>query len=568
MPIARFQMPDGRVARFEVPEGTTPEQAQSMMTEHFAQPQEPAQQTQPQNPTPIQSIQASAGGRVVQGMRDPIDQAAEMLPKGLQAVTSLGGYAPNPVSEFFGSEASRVQDINKQNESEYQSARESTGSTGIDASRFVGNVASPANLAIASRLPVAASLGAKALQGAGIGAVGGALGGEADVNDPDYWKQKAKSAALGFAMGGAIPYLVSGVSRMIKPKVNQKVIDLLKQGVTPTPGQILGGAAQRMEDKLQSVPILGDVITSAKNKGVEEFNKAALNRALSPIGESVDDVGRAGVLQVKQKLGAAYDKLLPKIGFIPDEQFAKEFATVQQMAKGLGAQEQNKFNAIIADAMSKASPNGAMNGTTFKIVESKLSKEAAKFTGSADAYQKELGDALNETLRIMRDTLPRVNPNYAKELQGINQGYATYTRIRQAASSTATGAREGVFTPAQLAQAIRAQDKTAGKGASATGQALMQDLAEQGTNVLGSKVPDSGTAGRLLPLAGAGAAGATGTLLPAAAGVGLATLPYLARKTTAKLLTERPAGAAELARLLRQSGPLLSGSIPFAIENQ
>lgn len=31
MPIARFQMPDGRIARFEVPEGTTPEQAHSMM---------------------------------------------------------------------------------------------------------------------------------------------------------------------------------------------------------------------------------------------------------------------------------------------------------------------------------------------------------------------------------------------------------------------------------------------------------------------------------------------------------------------------------------------------------
>ena len=31
MPVAKFQMPDGRIGRFEVPEGTTPEQAQSMI---------------------------------------------------------------------------------------------------------------------------------------------------------------------------------------------------------------------------------------------------------------------------------------------------------------------------------------------------------------------------------------------------------------------------------------------------------------------------------------------------------------------------------------------------------
>jgi hypothetical protein len=31
MPIARFQLPDGRIARFEVPEGTTPEQAQALI---------------------------------------------------------------------------------------------------------------------------------------------------------------------------------------------------------------------------------------------------------------------------------------------------------------------------------------------------------------------------------------------------------------------------------------------------------------------------------------------------------------------------------------------------------
>ena len=36
MPIARFQMPDGRIARFEVPEGTTPEEAQQLMEQAVA----------------------------------------------------------------------------------------------------------------------------------------------------------------------------------------------------------------------------------------------------------------------------------------------------------------------------------------------------------------------------------------------------------------------------------------------------------------------------------------------------------------------------------------------------
>jgi hypothetical protein len=38
MPIARFEMPDGRIARFDVPDGTTPEQAKTIMENYFAPP--------------------------------------------------------------------------------------------------------------------------------------------------------------------------------------------------------------------------------------------------------------------------------------------------------------------------------------------------------------------------------------------------------------------------------------------------------------------------------------------------------------------------------------------------
>ena len=45
MPIARFEMPDGRIGRFEVPEGTTPEQAQRLIAESLAQSEQPQTET-------------------------------------------------------------------------------------------------------------------------------------------------------------------------------------------------------------------------------------------------------------------------------------------------------------------------------------------------------------------------------------------------------------------------------------------------------------------------------------------------------------------------------------------
>lgn len=547
----------------EFPDGMSDDQISAAIRQNM----QPAQQTQGSQPTGRQEIQASVPGRIIQGARDPIDELASMLPKGLESVTSLGGYAPNAVSRFFGSEAQRVQDINKQNEAEYQAARQATGSTGTDIARFGGNVASPVNLAIAARMPMAATLGGKVVHGAKIGAAGGALASGADVGSEDYWTEKAKNAAIGSALGGVIPAAVSGVSRIVRPETNAKTAELLRQGITPTPGQILGGTAQKIEEQAQSIPLLGHAITRSKEKGMEEFNRAAFNRALAPIGETATKVGREGVDEVKNKISAAYNNLLPKISFRPDQQFTQEFANLQQMAQGLGANEQRKFNSIISDVMSKASPNGSMTGETFKIAESKLNSAAKQFSGSTDAYQKELGSALNEALRIMRDTLPRVNPQYGNELSKVNEAFANYARIRTAASSTATGAREGIFSPAQLAMAVRQMDKSAGKGASATGKALMQDLAEQGTSVLGSKVPDSGTAGRLMT-AGAGAAA---VLSPQTAAAILALSPaYLGigREAAAKILTERPEQAAQLAALLRKSAPALAGAVPLSVLGQ
>lgn len=92
--------------------------------------------------------------------------------------------------------------------------------------------------------------------------------------------------------------------------------------------------------------------------------------------------------------------------------------------------------------------------------------------------------------------LSRNNPaQLAKELANADAAYAKYVRLRNAGVAAANN--EGVFTPSQLMGAVKKADNSVGKGAMATGDALMQDIATAGQNVLPNKIPDSGTAGRL-----------------------------------------------------------------------
>ena len=67
MPIAKFQLPDGRVARIEVPEGTSPEQASTKFGEFVASQQQiPQGQQLPQEttqPLPTADSEQGVGNR-------------------------------------------------------------------------------------------------------------------------------------------------------------------------------------------------------------------------------------------------------------------------------------------------------------------------------------------------------------------------------------------------------------------------------------------------------------------------------------------------------------------------
>ncbi|MNU79423.1 hypothetical protein D3C71_690370 [compost metagenome] len=390
------------------------------------------------------------------------------------------------------------------------------------------------------------------------GAAGGAAFGMMNpVTQGNYEAEKLKQAGTSALFGGALSTAGAGLGRLLAPRAaqNPQVQGLLNEGVTPTPGQLVGGMAQRTEDKLMSVPVVGDAIQAARRRGQEEFNRAALNRAVEPIGGRVTAVGREGMQQVDGAISAAYDSLLPRLTFRADAEFGRELGRLQQMVVTLPEQQARQFENIVrSQVASRLTPQGAATGQNFKLIESEIGRLAREYGSSAVAGERSLGAALGELQTSLRGALSRANPHLAPELGQINQAYANYVRLQRAAGGA--GAENGLFTPAQLSAAVRASDSSVRKGRFARGEALMQDLSDAGKAVMGSKVPNSGTADRMW--AGLGAlfgGGAINTAIPATLLAG--SVPYLpgVGRAVAAALARRPAQAIQAGNQLERIAP-------------
>lgn len=346
---------------------------------------------------------------------------------------------------------------------------------------------------VAMLAPTLAIPGASTVRGA---SVIGALSGAALT--PGDLKERAIAAGLGAAGGAAGAYLSKGAAAKSSFEPSDAVKAMQSEGVSLTPGENIGGIVRRLEDRLTSTPFVGDIIEKSRIRGIEDFNKAALRRAEIPGVTAGGEIGHEGLANIRTGLGQAYDDVLSRSSANALEpKFVQDLANLRNMVSGLPKQEADQFDRIIAREIDqRLAPNGVISGDNLKAAQGALGKEAQNFASSTDAYQRQLGQALKQADAEFRSLIQRSNPQNAAELEAVNKAYANFKRIQNASSRT--GAAEGVFTPSQLHQAVRAMDKTKDKRAFSEGTALLQDLSTQGKDVLLSKVPDSGTAGRLM----------------------------------------------------------------------
>lgn len=410
-------------------------------------------------------------------------------------------------------------------------------------------------------------------------ALAGAAGGILTTNKPDDLGGVAKDALFG-ALGGKLADVgLNKLSGAIAPKLSASVQKLLGEGVHLTPGQIMGGLAKSTEDKLTSFPILGDMIQGARGRGMASFNIAALNRVLKPLGDSLPKdaaPGHEAIAATSQKVSDAYNSLLSGVTVKADKTFSQALGKIAADAKSaLPPDRAAQFAKITRDLLTtKLSKGGAMTGEGVKQFESRLGQLISKFGSSTDGDQQILAGHLGEVQSELRDLVGRSNPVVASRLKDINAAFANLVRVQKAAGSVA--AEHGVFTPAMLVNAAKSADTSARKSATAKGTALMQDFAAAAKEVMPSKVPDSGTPGRLLMnlITGAGLTGGTALHMvnPAAvAAGGAATLPYtkVGGKIATKLLTARPAGAQGVAdAVAKLRAPVIIGGAAAANQSR
>lgn len=479
------------------------------------------------------------------GMTDLVRGVGQAAREGIDAVTpttlsTLITGKTNPVADFLGLPSAKDADAVKARDR----ALMDTGAG------LAGNITGTA----ATLLPTAFIPGAGTY--AGAAAIGAGQGVLAPVASDE---SRLQNAAMG-GVGGAGGVLAArALSRAVQPIAQSEgVKKLLSEGVVPTPGQAAGGWVGRVENSLESLPLVGQIIKNAKTRGVEELNAAALKRSVpSGTQQEITAVGRRGLEQADDILSRGYERVVPNISVKATNDFRRSITEAGfKDSRFLTEQGEKELSRVLESRVFNRIPEtGEIPGRLVQRMDSELGQIARDYSKSTDAAQRAFAGAVRDIQTELRTYIAsQAKGTAAEELRDLNKAFANLVRVERA--SGYTGAKEGVFSAAQLQQAVRATDS--GGRSFARGNALMQDLSDPAKAVLQDTVPDSGTAGRLLTAAGITGAGVDAIFGNPGYLTALAASPVLYSRAGARYMVGDLPGQAAAAQFLRSTSPYSS----------
>jgi hypothetical protein len=430
------------------------------------------------------------------------------------------------------------------------------------------NLAKGAGMAITAAVPVGKTVEALAAapravnmaRGAVTAAATGAGVAAADRGTVEERVAAASKAAtdpvtlgLGAAFGGIAPSIPS--VRSVKPTTDASI--LADAGVSTTIPQKMGGGAKTVEDLLKRFPIIGQAITGANARQIEQLNRAVALKALEPVGIALPKTVKPGfemVEHVDDALGAIYDKAAKLVPQVPPEAiapFKAQLASIAERKADLPETVAAQYDSIVASRLARLDRPDA-SGALVKQIHGELGKLQAE---AARKGETTLSGMIGDTRQAVMGIIADANPQAAALIKRADKGWQVYSILNDAAASASN--RGGVFLPGQLNTQVRGAGRSMGTNMTGKGKAPLQDLATAATRTIPDGFGNPGTANAaLLSGGGVGLVTAPGPTVAAAAGLTAASTPYflMARKIMETLpesasQNELRRAAADLAKL-------------------
>lgn len=412
----------------------------------------------------------------------------------------------------------------------------------------------------------AARFAAPTAAAAATGAATGALQNPADME---------QGAELGAAFGGGGSAIGRGATAaaggVIAKGVTPEARALMDQGVrVPFWQAQQSGIIRGLGERAKGLPIVGEMMRNSEARAGQDWNRIVQKGATPPTPNMDDtgairnwtttppkEVGQEGLQELADKYrsayGAMYDnRVLPVPAALQqnlDGVVANARAYTPGIAdevEGAARQASDTLGVGVSPTVTNTVRGGLPLGsgrvsanirtpvqTTTTTQLNHAGATSEQFQSALDGLDKRIGAAWKdgqsdqaEALQALRDHVADVRfqglpPEVQSELAPVNAAYQKFLTLQKAAGTIGAARKDGVVSPGQLVNAIRARDMTPNKSAFARGTAIGQQDAQNAQSVLGSHLPEvgPGTAEKMALMGGFGA----GWMLPAV-GIGTALL--------------------------------------------
>jgi hypothetical protein len=212
-------------------------------------------------PTGLVNNPAVAGARsIVTNAAAPIMGGAQLLAHAISPATDLVAGEDKSVAGVYDRKVNEMQ-------AKEREARSEQGPIVGAANEFAGSMISPANLAMGANAGPAVTTGARAFQGAKIGAAAGATSPVEVGDSGKYWGQKGAQTVVGTTGGAVLTPLMGAIGDRILARTNRvSPADAAKEA-----DDIISGALADAGQKLEDIP--PDKLNQLRKQTVEALSK-------------------------------------------------------------------------------------------------------------------------------------------------------------------------------------------------------------------------------------------------------------------------------------------------------